>query len=150
MSARGFLDTNVLVYSFDKNEPEKSEQARELIARALRDESAIISHQVVQEFLNVARHKFISPFTIEDCERYLSAVLEPLCQVYPDMSLYRKALDVQHVTGFSFYDSLIVAAAVRGGCSRLLTEDMQSGREIEGVTIVNPFTPPAASGRLGR
>lgn len=149
MSGRHFLDTNVLVYSFDKNHPEKREGARELIARALRDGSGIISNQVVQEFLNVALHKFVSPFTVGDCGSYLSAVLEPLCQVYPDMDLYRKALEVRHMTAFSFYDSLIVAAAIRGRCARLLTEDMQEGREIEGVTIVNPFTPPTGPGRSG-
>jgi predicted nucleic acid-binding protein len=139
MTGRDFLDTNVLVYSFDEKQPAKRDRAREIIARALRDGSAIISYQVVQEFLNVALHKFISPFNVKDCGDYLTGVLEPLCQVYPDTSLYRKALDVQSTTGFSFYDSLIIVGAMRGQCSCLLTEDMQTGREIEGVKIVNPF-----------
>lgn len=139
MSGRDFLDTNVLVYSFDKKQLAKRDLARELIGRALRDGNAIISIQVVQEFLNVAMHKFVSPFTVEECGAYLAGVLEPLCQVYPDVSLYRKALDVRRASGFSFYDSLIVAAAARGQCSRLLSEDMQEGRVIEGVTITNPF-----------
>jgi predicted nucleic acid-binding protein len=139
MTGRDFLDTNVLVYSFDEKQPAKRDRAREIIARALRDGSAIISYQVVQEFLNVALHKFISPFNVKDCGDYLTGVLEPLCQVYPDTSLYRKALDVHSTTGFSFYDSLIIVGAMRGQCSCLLTEDMQTGREIEGVKIVNPF-----------
>jgi len=139
MTGRDFLDTNVLVYSFDRKHPAKRDRAREIIARALRDGSAIISYQVVQEFLNVALHKFISPFNVEDCRDYLTGVLEPLCQVYPDTSLYRKALDVHSTTGFSFYDSLIIVGAMRGQCSHLLTEDMQEGREIEGITIINPF-----------
>jgi predicted nucleic acid-binding protein len=63
----------------------------------------------------------------------------PLCIVWPDSRLYSKALDVRGATGFSFYDSLIVAAASLGGCARLLTEDMQEGRETEGVRIENPF-----------
>jgi predicted nucleic acid-binding protein len=115
-----------------------------LIAQALRDGTAIISYQVVQEFLNVALHKFVSPFTVEDCGDYLSGVLEPLCEIYPDTSLYRLALEIRRTSGFSFLGSLIVAAAVRGQCSSLLTEDLQEGREIQGVRIVNPFREQAA------
>ena len=139
MSDRIFLDTNILVYSFDSDQSVKQRRAREIIAGALRDGSAIISYQVVQEFINVALHKFASPFSVNDCSDYLTGVLGPLCQVYPDIQLYRKALEVYGATGFSFYDSLIVAGAIRGGCSKLLTDDMQDGREFEGVRIVNPF-----------
>jgi len=139
MSDRIFLDTNVLVYSFDSDQSAKQGRAREIIAGALRDGSAIISYQVVQEFINVALHRFASPFSVKDCSDYLTGVLEPLCQVYPDIQLYRKALEVYGATGFSFYNALIVAAAIQGGCSILLTEDIQEGRDFEGVRIVNPF-----------
>ncbi len=140
MSDRIFLDTNILVYSFDSDQSAKQRRAREIIAGALRDGRAIISYQVVQEFINVALHKFASPFSVNDCSDYLTGVLEPLCQVYADIRLYRKALEVYGATGFSFHDSLIVAGAIRGGCSILLTEDMQEGRDFEGVRIVNPFS----------
>lgn len=139
MNDRDFLDTNILVYSFDQKQPMKRDRAREIIARALRERNGIISYQVAQEFLNVALHKFTSPFSVKDCSTYIAGVLEPLCQIYPDFSLYQKAIDVLSISGFSFYDSLIVAGAIRGRCSRLLTEDLQAGREIEGITITNPF-----------
>jgi predicted nucleic acid-binding protein len=140
MSASYFLDTNVLVYSFDEKQPTKRDVSRALIATALRDGSGVISYQVVQEFLNVALQGFESPMSLEQCRDYLSEVLMPLCAVFPDSRLYSKALDVRGATGFSFYDSAIVASAAIGGCSRLLTEDMQDGREVEGVRIENPFT----------
>ncbi len=140
MSVRSFLDTNIFIYSFADDEPAKQSNARQLIARGLREGNAIISFQVIQEFLNVALHKFAAPLTAEDCRDYLEAVLSPLCQVNPDPDFYRKGLEIHRITGFSFFDSLILAAAIRGGCSRLLTEDMQEGREIEGVRIVNPFS----------
>jgi len=139
MSDRAFLDTNIFVYSFDKSAAAKQERARELITRGLQDGSAVVSYQVVQEFFQVALNRFEDPMTIEECHEYLGAVLAPLCQVFPDADFYRKGLDLKRVSGFSYYDALILAAAIRGGCRRLLTEDMQDGREIEGLRIVNPF-----------
>ena len=139
MSAEAFLDTNVLVYCFDPGEPAKQQRARELVGEALRDGTAVISTQVAQEFLNLATRKFTHAFTGDDLRAYLDAVLAPLCQVFPDAALFRLALDVKDETGYGFYDSLIVAAALRAGCTRLYSEDMQDGRAIRGLVIENPF-----------
>ncbi len=67
-------------------------------------------------------------------------VLNPLCQIYPDLLLYETCLEVQAESRYSFYDSLIIAAAMRGGCEILYSEDLQAGREIRGVKIVNPYS----------
>ena len=139
MSDRFFLDTNVLVYSFDSDNPKKQERATSLVARALDSGNGFISLQVVQEFVNVALGKFQVPLSLQDCRTYLGSTLLPLCRVYPDGELIYKALEVREATGFSFYDALIVAAAVRGGSSVLFSEDLQAGRRYEGVTITNPF-----------
>ncbi len=88
----------------------------------------------------MATRKFDPPMHIADSQLYLESVLEPLCEVYPSYSLFRHALDLSGSSGFSFYDSLIVAGAIECGSDVLLTEDMQGGREVEGVTIRNPFT----------
>lgn len=64
MSADYFLDTNVLVYSFDENAPAKQDAARQLIAGALRQGCGVISWQVVQEFLNVVLHKWEKPMCV--------------------------------------------------------------------------------------
>ncbi len=140
MSDRYFLDTNVFVYSFDRDDPEKRERATSIIAESMESRRGVISYQVIQEFLNVALRKFRVPLKISDCREYLRGTLLPLCRIHPDPALFSKALDVREVTEFSFYDSLIVAAAIHGECSRLLSEDLQDGRQIEGVTITNPFT----------
>ena len=63
----------------------------------------------------------------------------PLWSVMPSTRLYRHALDVRERYRFSFYDSLIVAAALEAGCTRLLSEDLQDGQVIEGLRIENPF-----------
>lgn len=140
-SLRGkfFLDTNILVYSFDPSTPAKQQIARQLIETALSSQMGVISSQVVQEFLNVAQRKFAKPMGVAEARRYLNGVLLPLCQLFPSISLYDKALLLREETGYSFYDSLILAATLELGCKTLLSEDLQDGRTIHNVTILNPF-----------
>ncbi|MDD5371222.1 MAG: hypothetical protein PHQ40_19235 [Anaerolineaceae bacterium] len=70
---------------------------------------------------------------------YLQKVFHPLCHVFPDLDLYCLAVDVFEKTGYSFYDSLIVAGALHGGCGILYSEDLQPGRQMDDVVVVNPF-----------
>lgn len=139
MSAKYFIDTNVFVYSFDDRQPAKKESSMALIQEGLKTGMGIISTQVIQEFLNVATLKFVVPIKPEDSKAYLRLVLNPLCQVYPNLSLYETCLDLQTETRYSFYDSLIIAAAIQGGCDLLYSEDLQDGQEIHGTMIVNPY-----------
>ena len=138
-SGRFFLDTNVFVYAFDPTAPAKQKRAHELVARALRDGRGAISYQVVQEFCAVASRKFADPLTPADLVRYLQGVLAPLCEIHSSVALCEKALRIREDTGYSFYDSLVMAAAVRLSCDVLYTEDLQDGRVIERVRIINPF-----------
>jgi predicted nucleic acid-binding protein len=110
-----------------------------LIQEALETGTGIISTQVIQEFLNVATQKFAVPMKAEDSKTYLRLVLNPLCQVYPNLSLYETCLDIQAGTKYSFYDSLILASAIQGRCEILYSEDLQAGQEVKGVKIVNPY-----------
>jgi predicted nucleic acid-binding protein len=144
MSAKYFLDTNVIVHSFDARQPEKKERALALIGTALQTREGIISSQVIQEFLNVALRKFAVPLRAQDCRNYLKTVLGPLCEVYPDQALYEASLELQQETGYSFYDSLILASALRGGCEILYSEDLQAGQQVHRVRIVNPFNGDTA------
>lgn len=139
MNIRCFIDTNVFVYSFDANSALKRKKAQEIIQSALSDHQGIISYQVVQEFMNVATRKFLKPLSLRDCELYLDEVLAPLCEVYASVELYKRALDVAEGTGYSFYDSLIVASAIEGHCRILYSEDLQEEQNVQGVTIRNPF-----------
>ena len=93
MKDKYFLDTNILVYSFDTTNPKKREIALDLISEAIAQSKGIISYQVIQEFMNVALRKFKVPFTSNDCQKYLTVVLEPLCEVYSSIDLYHKALE---------------------------------------------------------
>ena len=138
-AGRPFLDTNVLVYSFMPGDASKREKARRIVTRALEKHDGVISFQVVQEFLNVATRKPQRYMTQPEAQAYLSQVLLPLCEVFPDAPLYSSALSIAEETGWTFYDSLIVGAALAAGCSVLLTEDLQHGRAIRGMEIRNPF-----------
>jgi predicted nucleic acid-binding protein len=139
MSAKYFIDTNIFVYSFDHKNPEKKERSRRMIERALVTGDGMISTQVIQEFLNVATQKFAVPMKPDDSLAYLRIVLNPLCQVYPNLALYETCLEVQAETRYSFFDSLILAAAIQGGCSYLCSEYLQEGQVVRGVAIANPF-----------
>ena len=137
MSAEFFIDTNIIIYMFDETDPTKRLRAGELVRRGLEDGTGCISYQVVQETMNVVTRKLGA--TPENARRLLDDVLEPLWQVNPTPSLYRRGLWIQNSYGFSFYDSLIVAAALEADCRRLYTEDLQHGQEIEHLTVWSPF-----------
>jgi predicted nucleic acid-binding protein len=133
-----FLDSNVLVYLFDRRDRRRSEIAAGVLAEAVERE-AMISFQVVHETLNVLTRRLAPPLSAADARSALEEVLAPLWRIQPSRELYGSALGLRERFGFSFYDSLIVAAALFGGCTRLLTEDLQHGQEIDGLRIENPF-----------
>ena len=139
MRGKFFVDTNVFVYSFDNSAPTKQQQARELIKSALQSGKGHISFQVIQKFFNVATRKFTSPMILSSGKEYLDKVFMQLEVVYPDGEYIKTALDLAETTGYSLYDSLILAAALKAECTTLFTEDMQDGQKVHNLTIVNPF-----------
>ncbi|MFH0926308.1 MAG: PIN domain-containing protein [bacterium] len=139
MSDKYFIDTNIFIYTFDKEERIKQKKAKEIIGDALSSSKGIISVQVIQEFLNIATKKFKVPLTLQSSKKYLTKVLNPLCEVYPDIIMFELGLDIQATTNYSFYDSMIIAAAKKGGCVNLYSEDMQDSHEVRGLIIINPF-----------
>ena len=137
MSAEHFLDTRIFVCLFDGTPPQKRHRARELVAQSLANGSGCVSYQVVQETVNVLTGKLgVSPDSIR---RLLDDVLVPLWQVNPTVALYHNAISLQSRYRFSFYDSIIVAAALEAGCTRLYCEDLQHDQQIQQLTITNPL-----------
>lgn len=143
MNGRYFLDTNVFVYTFDSTRSAKRRRAKDLVSKALRDTEGVISYQVVQEFINVALRRFQRPLTPADCSRYVDTVMAPLCEVFPSIDLYKEALDVHERWRFSYYDSLIITAALNAGCELLYSEDLQHGQKVRQLTIEDPFREEA-------
>lgn len=139
MSDRFFLDTNIFVYSFDRNAGAKARKATQLIRKALTTGKGIVSYQVVQEFFNVALRRFSQPMKAADAEQYLGSVFRPLLGVHSSQALYAEALRLQARSGLSWYDSLIVAAAIQAQCDFLFTEDLQHGQRFGSLQVANPF-----------
>ena len=126
-----FIDTNVLIYA-QTVEP-KSETAR----RAILD-GGVISVQVLNEFTAVLRRKFHLEWDdIVAAVNDLRVTFNPIRPISVVTHMDAVALARSH--GFNFYDALIIASALDAGCDTLLTEDLQHGRRIDGLTIVNPF-----------
>ncbi len=134
-----FIDTNVFIYLFDETDARKRGIAEQLIRGALEKRNACISHQVVQKTLNVVTRKLPCPMSSKNAQRFLQRILSPFGRVMPSLALYQRGLDLQARYDFSFYDALIVAAALESASTRLYTEDLQHGQQIEGLLVENPF-----------
>lgn len=139
MSAECFIDTNLFIYQIETTDPRKGDIANRIIRDAVATGSGCVSFQVVQECLNTIIRKSEISLTTEQANAYLDAALSPLLAIYPSVQLYKHGLAMQSRYLFSFYDSLIVAAALEAGCKTLYSEDLQHGQRIEGLTIQNPF-----------
>ena len=139
MSDRFFLDTNIFVHSFDQNAPAKAQRSAQLIRQALTTQKGVISYQVVQEFFNVALRRFAQPMQPTDASQYLGTVFRPLLAVHSSQALYAEALQLQASSGFSWYDALIVSAAIQAKCDFLYTEDLQHGQRFGALQVRNPF-----------
>ena len=142
MTSRVFLDTNVIVYSIDADEPEKRQRALEILRgddSKLRDSTLVVSTQVLQEFYVTAVRKLRRPLSEEVAEAAVRR-LAGLPVVALDAKLIVDAIDTSRAHALSLWDALIVRAAQRGGCDVLLTEDMQDGRVFENTVLRNPFS----------
>jgi predicted nucleic acid-binding protein len=135
---RRFFDTNVLVYLFDASAPRKKERAQELLKQAVGEGLALLSTQVLQEFFVAVTRKLSAPLTHEQAERAVRDLAKlPTAQI--DTAMILKAIETMRRYRLSFWDSLIIQAALHGGATILYTEDLQHGQVIETLAVENPF-----------
>jgi len=137
MPAPEFLDTNVLVYAYDPGDSRKQRLAQDLVRRALAGD-ILVSTQVLAEFAATLLHK-ISPAARPEDVMALLEVLAPMHLVIPDGDMIRRAVEARASYGVHIYDGMIVAAAERGGCSRIWSEDLNAGQKYFGIAVENPF-----------
>ena len=138
MSARRFVDTNVLVYLFDADAPAKRERARELLATDGVEGRLVISTQVLQELFVTLTRKLAVPLAPDRALAVLDS-LEELPVTTIDRPLVRAAAELSVRHRISLWDALIVEAAKAGGCGVLLSEDLQHGWEVGTLRVENPF-----------
>jgi predicted nucleic acid-binding protein len=133
MPAKAFFDTNVLIYAVAENDP-RSAQAENLLASG-----GVLSVQVLNEFVSVARRKILMPW--KDVTEALSAFRILCPSPLPiTVEMHEAALRVAEKHGYNIHDALVVAAALEAGCATLYSEDLHDGQKIDGqLTIRNPF-----------
>lgn len=132
-----FFDTNVLVYAFDEGSPEKRVVALGLIEEHLVEGEGVLSVQVLREFYSAARRP---PRPLP--EKVAEAAVRRLAGFSPvseDANMVLRAVRRHQEMSLSFWDALIVEAALKAGADRLFTENLQHGQVIEGMRVVNPF-----------
>lgn len=140
---RVFLDTNIIVYAYDKDAGKKHEVARELLFGLWNSEGGILSSQILQEFCVTVTRKIELPLPVETTREIVEDFLS-WDVVANDGDTILQAIKIQIKEKISFWDALVVAAAQKGGADILLTEDLSDGRRFGNLTVRNPFAPSGA------
>ena len=136
MSVRSFFDTNILVYTDDQAFPAKQRRALALFTEHRRERTGVVSLQVLQEYFVTATHKLHLEAAIA---RRKVEIFAEFDVATPEIDDVLAAIDLHRLHNFSFWDALILRSAKQSGCTVLYSEDMQAGRELDGIRIVNPF-----------
>ncbi len=133
-----FVDTNVFVYAHDASETVRQPVAQAVLAPLWRAGTGALSTQVLQEFYVVATRRFDPPMPRREARDLVDAYSHWRL-VHIDVALILAASNLEERHTLSFWDALIVEAARRAGATRLISEDLQTGRRLAGVRIDNPF-----------
>jgi predicted nucleic acid-binding protein len=133
-----FVDTNVLLYEWDTREPEKQARAIEWMRRLWESRRGRISYQVLTEFYVTATRKLKPGMAPAAAQRNVRTLFA-WSPVRTDHRSLERAWELQEAHDLSWWDALIVAAAERVGCRYLLSEDLQHGAMVGGVTVIDPF-----------
>jgi predicted nucleic acid-binding protein len=137
MNAKTFVDTNVLIYAYDADARAKRETAKDLLRQLWQERSGAVSTQVLQEFyVNVTR-KIASPLSKKTARAVVDSYAVWCAETTPaEISV---AFQIEDEARIGFWDALIVAAARKAGADRIVSEDFNTGQNIAGVWIENPF-----------
>lgn len=138
-----FFDTNVVVYAHDTRDTAKHRVAAGLLRDSIVAGTSVISQQVVQEFCHVALMKGRTSLAPADLELVLRDILFPILQPVVSAEFYVRALALHRQYSLSWYDSLIVQAAIDLNCSVLYSEDLQAGQRFGSTVVINPFVSNA-------
>jgi predicted nucleic acid-binding protein len=138
MPDKVFIDTNILVYAFDADDPKRQGLAGDLLERHLKDRTAVLSLQVLQEFFVVVTRKVKTPLEPRKARQLVAEFLRHNV-VEPTAIHLLKAMDLSIHQKLSFWDSLVIVSALEAGCKRLYSEDLKHHMTLDGLMIVNPF-----------
>jgi predicted nucleic acid-binding protein len=133
-----FVDTNVLIYAHDVQAGARHRRAKEIVTELWNRRTGVLSVQVLQEFYVNATRKIPEPLPASAAREVVrNYTLWHTEWIVPEDVPRASEIEEQH--GVSFWDALIVVAAVKGGAAKILSEDMNPGQIIAGVPVENPF-----------
>jgi len=139
MIDKAFLDTNILVYAYDKHEPGKHKRAQAILIAGLEKDNLVLSVQVLSEFFIVVTRRIKNPLSSSEARSIIETVgILPVQDI--DFTLVKRAIDTSRTYRISYWDSLIIAAAERSGCKSILSEDLNDWQTYHGILVRNPFT----------
>jgi predicted nucleic acid-binding protein len=141
-ASRQFVDTNILIYAYDRSAGDRHNRARALVAELWRAQRGCLSVQVLQEFYVVGARKLI-----EIAPSDLRVILADLArwQLHaPAAADVLAAADLHDRYQVSFWDAMILQSALRLGCPIVWSEDLNAGQLYQGVRVINPFTAEAS------
>ena len=133
-----FIDTNILVYAYDNTAGQKHETAKRLVSDLWNSGLGVLSTQVLQEFFVSVTTKMPKPLNTKTAKEIVSDLLTWDVVVVDGQSVLN-GVDIQLKYRYSFWDALIIEAALKAGSPLLLTEDLSDGQVIQSMTIRNPF-----------
>ena len=136
------MDANILVYAHDASAGDKHAIALRIMGDLWTSGLGVLSTQVLQEFFAVATKKIPKPLDVPAAKEIIRVLLKWNVVINNGESILN-AIEVHQKYRYSFWDSMIIESAIRGGASLLLSEDLSDGQTIEGVTVKNPFVGPS-------
>lgn len=138
MKGADFFDTNILVSAYDSHLPDKQQKAQNIVLSGVREGNGVLSTQVLGEFFMVVTKKINKPLSVRDARDIIKYMGRMKVQEI-DVLIVERALDTLEQYKISYWDALIVAAAERARCNRILSEDLNAGQIYQGIEITNPF-----------
>ena len=138
MSDKFFIDSNVLVYAYDQHDANKQDIAQSVLTKSIENGNGTLSTQVIGEFFTIITKKIPIQLSADEAWEIIKT-LTVLPVLHIDMAMVHRAIETHKQYKTTYWDSLILAAAERAGCTTVITEDLQHGGIYHGVKIINPF-----------
>lgn len=139
MTERFLIDTNILVYAYDRSEPEKQQKAADILDMLTQNNAGALSIQTLSEFFVVTTKKIPSPLTINEAHSSIANYIRSWQIIDVNSFIVLEAIRGVKAHNFSYWDSMIWAAARMNQIANVLSEDFSDNSVVEGVRFINPF-----------
>jgi predicted nucleic acid-binding protein len=134
-----FIDTNVLIYAYDRSAGRKHTAAALLVEQCWEEENGCLSIQVLQEFYVTVTRKIVKPLQPQTARQIVADLVHWRLHI-PEANDVLQAIDMQQTYRLAFWDAMVLQSAARLGCMQLLSEDLSHGETYGTVQVINPFT----------